>query len=144
MLIIPQNLLDEMRADALERLPEEACGLLGGHGYSIEAGWRITNALHSPTAFAMDAREQVRAMLAIAADDLELVAIYHSHPYGPARPSPTDLARFAYPEVLYLIWAPAENSPLGELQVHAFSILKNRSREIFIKASITPGTFVLY
>ncbi len=34
---------------------------------------------------------------------LELLAIYHSHPRGPATPSETDVARAFYPEAIYLI-----------------------------------------
>jgi proteasome lid subunit RPN8/RPN11 len=33
----------------------------------------------------------------------ELVAIYHSHPDGPAAPSLTDVVEHEYPGVLYLI-----------------------------------------
>jgi [CysO sulfur-carrier protein]-S-L-cysteine hydrolase len=147
-LVIPTNILDEMRTDVLQRMPEEACGLLAGRGQTIETGWRITNVWHSPTQFQMDAREQVRAMLAIEAGGLDLLAIYHSHPMGPDHPSQTDLERFAYPGVYYLIWAPESGnpsqSPVPNLGLHAFSITQNEVREILIKPSNTPGTFVLY
>lgn len=42
-------------------------------------------------------------MLAIENDGLELLAIYHSHPAGPARPSPSDVAQAYYPEQAQLI-----------------------------------------
>jgi proteasome lid subunit RPN8/RPN11 len=37
------------------------------------------------------------------------LGIYHSHPHGPAEPSPTDIAEFAYPGVFYLIWSKVKD-----------------------------------
>jgi proteasome lid subunit RPN8/RPN11 len=58
---------------------------------------------HSPVAYEMEPLQQIQAMLAIENDGLELLAIYHSHPDGPARPSPTDVALAYYPEQAQLI-----------------------------------------
>ena len=44
----------------------------------------------------------LRALKAIQAEELELVAIYHSHPHGPAQFSRTDQQKAAY-DVPYLI-----------------------------------------
>jgi proteasome lid subunit RPN8/RPN11 len=51
----------------------------------------------------MDPVQQIKAMLAMEAEGLELIAIYHSHPDGPARPSPTDVALAYYPDTVQLI-----------------------------------------
>ena len=95
-----QTMLDHVRAC----LPEEACGVLGGSEGAVARAWPVENAAHSPVRFRMEPRAQVESLLAIEADGLELLAIYHSHPMGPTRPSGTDQAEWAYPEALSLIW----------------------------------------
>jgi proteasome lid subunit RPN8/RPN11 len=74
-------------------LPEEACGLLGGHGDWANAFYPVTNALHSPTEFFMEPSEQLRAFKQLLQDGYELVAIFHSHPPAPPIPSRRDLER---------------------------------------------------
>ena len=87
--------------------PEEACGLLAGRGAQVERVYLVENARHSLTDYRMDPAQQVSAMLAIERAGLELIGIFHSHPAGPPRPSATDVDRAYYPEVVYLIVAPA-------------------------------------
>jgi proteasome lid subunit RPN8/RPN11 len=102
-LKITAEQLRSLREQARRLAPEEACGLLAGRDGQVEALFFITNSLHSPVRFSMEPREQLRAFQAIDAAGLQLLAIYHSHPSGPAGPSPVDLADFAYPGVLYVI-----------------------------------------
>jgi proteasome lid subunit RPN8/RPN11 len=54
----------------------------------------------------MDAREQLQALEQIDAEGLELLAIFHSHPRGPAVPSVTDIEEAVYP-VVNIIWHAA-------------------------------------
>jgi proteasome lid subunit RPN8/RPN11 len=56
----------------------------------------------------MDPQGQISALGRIEDEGEELIAIYHSHPMGPAHPSATDLDEAAFPEVDYLIWSPGE------------------------------------
>jgi proteasome lid subunit RPN8/RPN11 len=88
--------------------PEESCGVLAGHGNVVEVCYPIQNILHSPFRFKMDPQAQVDAFMDIERRDLQLVCIYHSHPTGPRGPSETDIQEFAYPGVIYLIWAPSD------------------------------------
>ena len=70
------------------------------------------------------------AFLAMETQDEELLAIYHSHPQGPAHPSPTDIAQAYYPDVVQIIVSLAEcKRPL----IRAFTI-KN--------GTVTPVTIV--
>jgi proteasome lid subunit RPN8/RPN11 len=105
-----QVMLDHL----LTCLPEEGCGLVGGQfgpdGARAQAILPVTNELHSPVRFYMAPLEQLKALSWLDENELELVAIFHSHPAGPPGPSPTDLAEFAYPGVLYLIFSPAGGS----------------------------------
>lgn len=90
----------------LSCLPEEACGLLGGTGALASLMLPVANAARSSTRFRMDPQDQVEAMTRVEGAGLDLVAIFHSHPCGPAGPSETDLREAAYPESAYLIWSP--------------------------------------
>lgn len=97
---------ERMREDVIRCAPEEACGIIAGQNRRAEQVYAITNALHSPTAFRMEAQEQIDAFLEIEKESKEILAIYHSHPTGPETPSETDIAEFAYPGVYTLIWFP--------------------------------------
>jgi proteasome lid subunit RPN8/RPN11 len=95
-----------MREDVRSRAPEEACGIIAGKNWHAERLYVITNTLHSATAYRMDAQEQIEVFLEIERENREMLAIYHSHPTGPEVPSETDMAEFAYPGVLTMIWFP--------------------------------------
>jgi proteasome lid subunit RPN8/RPN11 len=56
-----------------------------------------------------------------------LIAIFHSHPHGPAEPSKTDIERAYYPEVAHLIVSLAE---LERPQAVAFRILDGEALAI--------------
>jgi proteasome lid subunit RPN8/RPN11 len=86
--------------------PQEGCGLVGGREGRAALVLPVENLLHSPVRFQMEPIAQLRAMETIDRAGLELAAVYHSHPAGPAHPSATDLAEFYYPEALALIVSP--------------------------------------
>lgn len=93
-----------MQYDAERCAPEEACGLVGGRAEQASQIIPITNELHSPVRFRMLPEEQLKAMLLLEDSELDLLAVYHSHPSGPAEPSPTDLKEFFYPGTVMIIW----------------------------------------
>jgi len=113
----------DMLRHVLACLPEEGCGLVGGHfnprGPSSLTILPVTNQLHSPVRFYMDPLEQLKALSWLDDNGLELVAIFHTHPVGPSDPSPTDLSEFAYPGVVYLILSPGSGE---EWQIRAYWI----------------------
>lgn len=116
--ILFDAVLDHLRAV----YPEEGCGIIAGRDSEgaivAVAVYPVVNQLHSRTEYAMDPRQQVETMLTIAAAGLEMVAVFHSHPYGPAGPSATDIARAYYPEALQLIVSFARpEAPLARLFV---------------------------
>ncbi len=83
--------------------PAEVCGLIAGRdglGLAIYPGQNI--AADPLTRFEMDPLTLAR-QVTFEDQGLELAAIYHSHPHGPAGPSPTDVAGAAYPEAAYII-----------------------------------------
>ncbi|KPV41431.1 hypothetical protein AN478_02320 [Thiohalorhabdus denitrificans] len=118
VLRLPARLLNDLRAEAAARPDEEVCGLLAGHGDTADTRLPVENALHSPHAFDMEPAGLIDAMRRIRESGRELVAIYHSHPHGPAYPSATDVAANQYPEAAHLILA----REAGEWRVRAFRL----------------------
>ena len=104
-LYLSPPLWERMRAHVNREAPEEACGLVAGTGNRAAQVFPITNQLHSPTRYRMEPKEQLAAFNEMDAEGWELLAIYHSHPYGPARPSVTDVDEAYYPDSFYLIWS---------------------------------------
>lgn len=89
--------------------PLEACGLVAGkEGKSVKV-FEMENELKSPVRYRVPAKAQLEAFQEMEAAGWELLAIYHSHPAGPATPSATDLAEATYPETAQLIWSPGED-----------------------------------
>lgn len=126
-LTLNQALLAEMLAHVGELWPEEACGLLGGRDGRATHLYPVENVHHSPVSFEMAPLQQVQAMLAMEAEGLELVAIFHSHPHGPARPSATDVAHAYYPEAVQLIISLADRV---RPSVRAFTIIDGVVAEV--------------
>jgi proteasome lid subunit RPN8/RPN11 len=119
-LILSPSLLDEMLAHVNRLFPEEACGLVGGVDGHAARLYPVENVRHSPVAFEMEPVQQIKALLAMEAEGLELIAIYHSHPNGPARPSTTDVANAYYPDAVQLIISLADRQ---RPSVRAFTIV---------------------
>jgi proteasome lid subunit RPN8/RPN11 len=109
-LSIGWSLYQKMLEDVKLRAPEEACGIVAGREGHASHVFVVTNASHSLVAFRMDPQEQVNAFLEMEREELEMLAVYHSHPSGPEMPSETDKAEFAYPGVLSLIWVPKDET----------------------------------
>jgi proteasome lid subunit RPN8/RPN11 len=110
--------------------PEEACGLLGGSGGQVQRVYPIENVRHSRDEYFMDPNQQVTAMLEIEAAGWEVCSIFHSHPAGPAHPSTTDIDRAYYPDAVYIILAPADNT---EWLMRGFEIDSGQLREVTLE-----------
>ncbi len=114
-----------MRDYVEARAPLEACGLLGGRQGIVEVVIPVKNAAESPVRFRMEPLEQLNAFEQVESAGMEVLAVFHSHPQGPAVPSPTDIAEAFY-EVVQVIWSPGE----GEWLAHAFWIEAGRAAEV--------------
>jgi proteasome lid subunit RPN8/RPN11 len=53
----------------------------------------------------MDPKAQLQVFKELETKKWDLLAIYHSHPNGPATPSQTDIAGATYPDAVNLIWS---------------------------------------
>ena len=96
----------QIKAEVSSRQNEEACGLLAGVGNLTSLVIPITNILHDPYRFRMDPKEELIALQLIEEKGYEVLAVYHSHPNGLQRPSPTDYAELTFSGIIYLILFP--------------------------------------
>jgi proteasome lid subunit RPN8/RPN11 len=108
MIRIPQEIHDGMVAHAKGGFPLEVCGILGGTGVTVSAMYRMTNTDASNEHFMMDPKEQFSVVKDLRAKGLAMLAIYHSHPETPARPSEEDIKLALTPDVSYLIVSLAD------------------------------------
>ena len=136
-LTLNRTLLNEMLSHVSGLWPEEACGLVGGRDGRAVRLYPVENVRHSPVAFEMEPLQQIRAMLAMEAEGLELIAIYHSHPDGPARPSATDVANAYYPDTVQLIISLADRA---RPSVRTFTIIDGVVAEVEWEEESTEST----
>lgn len=108
MLRIPAAIVDEMVAHAKEGFPLEVCGILGGVDDVVSVRHRMTNTDASNEHFSMEPREQFAVVKALRADGLSMLAIYHSHPETPARPSDEDIRLALTPGIAHVIVSLAD------------------------------------
>jgi len=108
MLKIPVSIHDGLIAHAREGFPLEVCGILGGAGDAVSAIYRMANTDASNEHFMMDPREQFAVVKDLRAKGLAMLAIYHSHPESPARPSEEDIRLALTPGVSYVIISLAD------------------------------------
>ena len=108
-LIITPDQWSQMVADVVARSGEEACGLIIGAGSHATVIVPITNVYHDPFRFRMEPEEELKAFLSAEGTGEEIIAVYHSHPFGIDHPSATDVNELTFPGVIYLIWFQANN-----------------------------------
>lgn len=106
-LHLPLALRNNLWSHALREAPHECVGALGGTWQGQEARavafYPLENVSPTPkTQYMAHPGHFLRALKAMAKEDLTLVALFHSHPYGPGRPSLTDTRLAEYP-VPYII-----------------------------------------
>ena len=107
-ILINQQVINAIIDHAKREMPCEACGYLAAQNGSIIKHYELTNLDKADDHFSMDPREQFAAIKDMRNHDLKLVAVYHSHPETPARPSEEDI-RLAYdPDISYVIVSLAE------------------------------------
>lgn len=103
MLKIPKNIYEDLIAHAREGFPLEICGILGGRDGRVEQAFPMTNVDASNEHFTLEPREQFAVAKALRAAGLEMLAVYHSHPESPARPSEEDIRLALTPGISHVI-----------------------------------------
>jgi len=102
------QIVDQARAEA----PIEACGMLAGSEGRVSKLYRMTNADAANDHFMMTPEEQFAVVKDIRAEGLAMLAIYHSHPETPARPSEEDIRLALTPGVIYVIVSLVDGPPV--------------------------------
>ena len=108
-LKIPADIFKQMVAQAKAQVPVEACGILAGRDNRVEKFYEMTNIDNSRDHFMMEPKEQFAVAKDIRAAGLEMLAIYHSHPATPARPSAEDIRLAFMPDVTHVILSLQES-----------------------------------
>lgn len=86
--------------------PAEVCGLIGGQANTARLIVPVPNVAKNPLVnYQMAANSLLKALKTIDANGLELIGVYHSHPYSDPIPSPTDIqsAESHYPGLVQII-----------------------------------------
>jgi proteasome lid subunit RPN8/RPN11 len=108
-MTLAPGLLEQIIEHAQACYPLEGCGLIAGPRAGEAARFiAMDNVLGSSTAYEMDPAQLIRTMRDLRESGQELVAIYHSHPFGPANPSATDVQRAYYPDAIHVIVSLSE------------------------------------
>ncbi len=112
-LILPRDVYSVMVAQAVTERPNECCGLLAGvrevtDGEGMPVGrvariYPLLNEAASPVEYLSDARSMFEAVRDMNRHNLEVLAVYHSHPTSPPVPSRKDLERNYSEDVINLI-----------------------------------------
>ncbi len=130
MLKIEESVLKAIIGHALEDTLVEACGYLAAGDGIVRRHYRLANLDRASDHFSMDPREQFDIIRRMREDGLGPVAVYHSHPATPARPSVEDIRLAHDPGISYVIISLAAREPV----VKSFRIVEERvtPEEIFI------------
>jgi proteasome lid subunit RPN8/RPN11 len=99
---------DEIVAQALRELPNEACGLIAADDGTPVKLFPMTNADASSETYRLDGKEQLRAFDELDERGWDLWGIYHSHTHSEAYPSATDRKLAFYPDSRYLVLSVAD------------------------------------
>jgi proteasome lid subunit RPN8/RPN11 len=102
--MISRQVANRILSHAQASPDSEVCGLIAGTPGHATHAYPITNIAPDPSSrFRLAPKSQIDALRQMRERAEALVAIYHSHPHGPAAPSAIDLREASYPEAVYLI-----------------------------------------
>jgi len=111
-LALGPGVLEAIQAHGGEAYPHECCGALLGRAGVVQQAWPLPNTTEEGPRrrFLVQPKDYQAAERRAAAEGLELLGFYHSHPDHPARPSQYDLDH-AWPVFSYVIISVAEGRP---------------------------------
>ena len=126
-LKIPSVIATRMVEQARAGMPLEVCGILAGSEGRVASHYEMTNSDRSALHYTMVPEEQFKVLKRIRAAGEEMLAIYHSHPATPARPSAEDIRLAFTPGVIYVIMSLVEpESPV----IKGFTIDDEKVEEV--------------
>jgi proteasome lid subunit RPN8/RPN11 len=120
---MPRSIFDDIIDQARQEQPRECCGLLGGYDSQARSRYPLQNRSPEPEARYFAAPEDLfEAMRQMRAVNEQLISIYHSHPHGPAYPSPTDVELAFYPQAIYLIIALEPQTEMRAFRINGHEV----------------------
>ena len=120
MLRLAADVHRQMVGHCLDRLPEEACGLLAGPAgaSAVEVCYPVNNVDESARTYTLDPLGHLRADRDAEERGLEVIGVFHSHTHTAAYPSPTDVEKAPDPDWHYVLVSLRH----GEAVVRSFRI----------------------
>lgn len=125
-LAVRQAIIQHARREA----PQECCGFLLGRGRSVTVSYAARNVSPTPrTRFRVHPREHidVRRVLRNVVPPLLILGVYHSHPEGSGRPSPSDIAQAFVSEWAFVV---VDLSAPARARLTAWTIRNGRARRM--------------
>ena len=109
---LPEYVYEQILHHARTEAPLEACGYLAGLDGVVQTAHPMRNVDRSPEHFTMDPAEQFEVVRQVRANGQSVLAVYHSHPVTPSRPSAEDLRLSVDPSISYVILSLASDPPV--------------------------------
>ncbi|MEW6214795.1 MAG: M67 family metallopeptidase [Nitrospirota bacterium] len=126
-ILISKDLLAEIISHCREVYPKEACGILGGKSDTIKKIYKSINVDDSSVTFRI---EPFQVLKNLKQNGLEMMAVYHSHPYSESYPSLIDVERASEPDSAYVSTYVIVSLVHEEPEVRVFVISDRKVREI--------------
>ncbi|MFK7803472.1 MAG: Mov34/MPN/PAD-1 family protein [Anaerolineae bacterium] len=102
-LEVPELVINQANQHLLSVWPEEGCGFLVGKNNTVFEFHSAENEKHSRVAYRMNPADQIKIIIDAEDRQLDILAIIHSHPDGPAQPSLTDIREATWHDMCYVI-----------------------------------------
>ena len=139
MLVMTSDVYAEVVAYCLERLPEEACGMLAGpaaeqgmayYGNEVCAFYPARNAAGSARLYTVDPLDHLRADRDVEMRGLVILGVVHSHTHTEPYPSPVDIDQAPDPKWHYVIVGLGR--PLPTMRVYSIHAGQVIEKELLI------------
>lgn len=122
---ISKKIINKIYDHGRKEAPIEACGYLGGINNEVVNYYPMHNIDQSNEHFTFDPQEQFDVMKKVRTEQLEVLAVYHTHPESPARPSAEDIRLAFDPGIVYVILSLLEDKK----NIKAYKIIKGQVTE---------------
>ena len=120
---VPGKITEAIFEHGMREAPLEACGYLAGNDGGVVRAYPMRNADQSADHFTLEPEEQFRVIREARAENLKVLAVYHTHPASPARPSAEDIRLAADPNMVYVIASLLD----GGRDIKGFRIVKGEA-----------------
>jgi proteasome lid subunit RPN8/RPN11 len=129
-LVLSKAQYNQIINQAIKDAPYETCGIIGGkNGQALEIYPTENVEKDKVKEYRVNDKQLFDIVRLLRKNNLEITAIYHSHPASPAYPSKTDCQRAFYSDSYYLIISLAADKP----DARAFRIVNEEISEVEIE-----------